>query len=128
MTDKYLLFEKSTQPTENALTPIQQSVPIPIRIADRFWLRLRGLLGYTQATLHFGLWIIPCRGVHTIGMRMPIDIIFLNTENKIVALHSHVTSFRYRFCFKAHSTLEFHCGFIQQNNLQIGNQIKISGQ
>jgi len=128
MTDKYLLFEKSRPPTHSALTLTQQSIPIPIRIADRFWLRLRGLLGYTQATLHFGLWILPCRGVHTIGMRMPIDIIFLNTDNKIIALHSHVPPFRYCFCFKAHSTLEFHCGFIQQKNLQIGDQIKISGQ
>ena len=112
MTDKYVLFEKSA--------------PVLIRVADRFWLRFRGLLGYTPNTLHFGLWIIPCRGVHTIGMRMPIDIIFLDTTNKVVDLHSHTLPFRYRFCFKAHSTLEFHCGFIQQNNIQIGDQLKIS--
>jgi uncharacterized protein len=125
MTDQYIVFEKSALPTGRIDAAAHQSAPILIRVADRFWLRCKGLLGYTQDTLHFGLWIIPCRGVHTIGMRMPIDIIFLNTENQIIALHPCTPPFRHRFCFKAHSTLEFHCGFIQKNNLQIGNQLKV---
>ena len=44
-------------------------------VADSYVRRLVGLLGKTKrwAQLGRGLWIVPSRGVHTIGMMFPID-------------------------------------------------------
>jgi len=51
-------------------------------VADDYFRRLIGLLGKTKrwAKLGRGLWIIPSRGVHTIGMLFPIDVICVHFE------------------------------------------------
>jgi uncharacterized protein len=43
-------------------------------VADSYVRRLIGLLGKTKrwAKVGSGLWIVPSRGVHTIGMMFPI--------------------------------------------------------
>jgi hypothetical protein len=55
-------------------------------LADSYLRRLVGLLGKTRrwAQLGRGLWIVPSRGVHTIGMLFPIDLIFLSKEKEVV--------------------------------------------
>src|SRR5256885_15376374 len=55
-------------------------------VADNYFRRLVGLLGKTKrwSKLGRGLWIIPSRGVHSIGMLFPIDLVFLNKEKKVV--------------------------------------------
>ena len=46
-----------------------------------------------------GLWIVPSRGVHTIGMMFPIDLVFLSKDKEVVhvggirAAVSHLQSF-----------------------------------
>lgn len=53
-----------------------------VMIAARPMARMRGLLG----TRAFGglLVIVPCSGVHTCGMRYPIDLAFADREGRIV--------------------------------------------
>lgn len=52
--------------------------------ADRFRRRLLGLM--FQPRLHWGggLWLEPCRSVHTHFMRFPIDLLFLDQEGRVV--------------------------------------------
>src|SRR5438046_9683676 len=65
-------------------------------VADNYLRRLIGLLGKTKrwAKLGRGLWIIPSRGVHSIGMFFPIDLVFLNKEKKVVHVEEHFRPFR----------------------------------
>jgi hypothetical protein len=53
-------------------------------VADDYFRRLIGLFEKTKrwAKLGRGLWIIPSRGVHTIGMLFPIDVLFLNKNKR----------------------------------------------
>jgi hypothetical protein len=46
-------------------------------VADTHWTRLRGLLGVAVGDFRngYGLWIVPCHGVHTLGMGFPIDVV-----------------------------------------------------
>ena len=61
-------------------------------VADSYFTRLIGLLGKGKrwAQLGRGLWIVPSRGVHTIGMLFPIDLIFLSKEKEVVHVEEHV--------------------------------------
>src|SRR5260370_8593598 len=65
-------------------------------IADSYVRRLVGLLGKTKrwAQLGRGLWIVPSRGVHTIGMLFPIGLIFLSKEKEVVHVGEAVRPFR----------------------------------
>jgi uncharacterized protein len=58
-----------------------------VDVADRFWLRARGLLGRRRLEGGEGLLIRPCRAVHTFGMGYPIDVAFLDEEGTIVATY-----------------------------------------
>lgn len=52
--------------------------------ADTFRLRLLGLMFRAQLPQGQGLLIRPCRAVHTHFMRFPIDVLFLDGENRVV--------------------------------------------
>jgi uncharacterized protein len=68
-----------------------------MRVANTHWNRLRGLMGIKPATFGFGqgLWIIPCHGVHTWGMRFPLDLVYLDTHNVVVHLEENVKPWRF---------------------------------
>jgi uncharacterized membrane protein (UPF0127 family) len=58
-----------------------------IGVADRWWLRLRGLLGRAQLAEGQGLLIDPCRAIHMAGMKYPIDVAFLAADGAVVAMY-----------------------------------------
>ena len=78
-------------------------------VADTYLRRLVGLLGKSKgwARRGHGLWIVPSRGVHTIGMLFPIDVIFLNNKRVVVHVQEFMRPFRVsKVCLKASSVLE----------------------
>jgi uncharacterized membrane protein (UPF0127 family) len=49
-----------------------------IGLADRWWLRFRGLMGREALPAGEGLILRPCRAVHMRGMAFPLDVVFLD--------------------------------------------------
>ena len=97
-------------------------------VADNYVRRLVGLLGKTKrwAKLGRGLWIIPSRGVHSIGMLFPIDLLFLNKEKKVVLLEEHFRPFRIsRVSLRATSVLELPAHTIFRSRTEVGDQLMI---
>src|SRR6266849_5346396 len=98
-------------------------------LADSYLRRLVGLLGKTRrwAQLGRGLWIVPSRGVHTIGMLFPIDLIFLSKEKEVVHVEEHVRPFRIsRVSLKASSVLELPPHTIYRSGTQVGDKFEIA--
>jgi hypothetical protein len=57
-----------------------------VRTAQTFLSRLVGLLGTDAIAEGEGLWVAPCRSVHTVGMRYPIDVAFLDARGVVVGI------------------------------------------
>ena len=57
-----------------------------VRRAKSAWQRTVGLIGRTNLHPEEGLWLEPCSAVHTIGMRVPIDIVLLNASHRVLAI------------------------------------------
>ena len=98
-------------------------------VADSYFTRLIGLLGKGKrwAQLGRGLWIVPSRGVHTIGMLFPIDLIFLSKEKEVVHVEEHVRPFRVsKVSLKATSVLELPAHTIYRSRTQVGDQLEIA--
>ena len=98
-------------------------------LADSYLRRLVGLLGKTKrwAQLGRGLWIVPSRGVHTIGMLFPIDLIFLSEQKEVVYVEEHVRPFRISaVSLKATSVLELPVHTIFRSGTQIGDRLEIA--
>lgn len=55
-----------------------------VRVADTFFSRFRGLMGVPSIPMEAGLVIKPCNSVHCFFMKFPIDVIFLDKENRVV--------------------------------------------
>jgi uncharacterized membrane protein (UPF0127 family) len=98
-------------------------------VADSYVRRLVGLLGKTKrwARLGSGLWIVPSRGVHTIGMVFPIDLIFLSREKEVVHVEEHLRPFRIsRVSLKATSVLELPPHTIYRTGTRVGDRLEIA--
>jgi uncharacterized membrane protein (UPF0127 family) len=98
-----------------------------VRRADSFLMRLVGWLWRKRLTAEESLWLVPCKAVHTIGMHVSIDVIFLDRLHRVVALVPALPSYRIsRFCFGAHSALEVPTGTIRRSRTQVGDQLELS--
>ena len=106
----------------------QTSLADDLRIAATHWTRLRGLLGTSAAQFvqGQGLWIVPCRGVHTLGMGFPIDVIYLSAENTVVHLEGNVLPWRFTpVRWDAKTVLEVPAATIEGTGTAVGDSIQI---
>jgi uncharacterized membrane protein (UPF0127 family) len=104
-------------------------VATDVTVADDYFRRLVGLLGKTKrwAKLGRGLWIIPSRGVHSIGMLFPIDLVFLSKDRTVVHVEEHFRPFRVsRVSLKATSVLELPTHAIYRSQTKVGDTLEIS--
>jgi len=87
-----------------------------IMVADTLLARMRGLLGRERLETGEGLLIRPCKGIHTFFMKFAIDVVFLDRENRIVALFRALPPNRMTPVFrKACAVLELPAGSIDTN-------------
>jgi uncharacterized membrane protein (UPF0127 family) len=95
--------------------------------ADTFWKSLLGLLPRKELAPGEGLWIVPCQSVHTIGMRFPIDVLFLDREGVVLHLRERMKSFRVsRHVSRARGVLEIPAGMVQATGTRIGDVVTLS--
>jgi uncharacterized membrane protein (UPF0127 family) len=70
---------------------------------------------------------MPSKGIHTIGMKFPIDVVFLNRRNSVVGLVQGMAPFRLRSVhFTRYSVLELPTGTIKKSRTEVGDQFEIS--
>jgi uncharacterized protein len=93
-------------------------------LADTAFSRLCGLLG--RATLasdaREGLLLKPCGSVHTFGMRYPIDVVYLDTEGRVLKMRENILPARVSACRGARQALELFAGGIEILRPQLGDQ------
>jgi uncharacterized membrane protein (UPF0127 family) len=67
-----------------------------LRVADTHFKRLVGLMGTASAAFAggCGLWIKPCHGVHTMFMRFPIDVLYLDRDQRVIRIEENVRPWR----------------------------------
>lgn len=97
-----------------------------IRIADGVWSRLVGLLGSASLEPGAGLLLHPSQGVHTLGMRFAIDVVFLSHDFKVVALRERLKPFRMTsLVSRSSSVLELPVGTIRGCRIEVNDQLVI---
>ena len=100
-----------------------------LAVADAHWSRLRGLLGLGPGDFRngFGLWIVPCHGVHTLGMRFPLDVIYLDRSLTVVYVQRGLQPWRFApVRLEAASVLELPCPTAAETGTDVGDRIEIT--
>jgi uncharacterized membrane protein (UPF0127 family) len=117
-------------PQAQAFNQTRQShLATELALAHTHWSRLRGLLGTSEDDFRngWGLWIRPCRGVHTLAMRFPIDVIYLDREFTVVHLEPNLQPWRFSpVRLQAASVLELPRNTVAQTGTATGDRIQIT--
>jgi uncharacterized membrane protein (UPF0127 family) len=97
-----------------------------VALADSLLKRMKGLLGRKEMLNGEGLWIKPCISVHTFFMKFPIDVLFLDKRNRVIAAIRNIQPHRLTWIYpNAVSVLELPAGMLQITDTRIGDEIKI---
>ena len=97
-----------------------------IEVADDSRRRRTGLLKHTSLAPGEGLWIAPCESVHMIGMKFPIDVVFLSRKRVVLKIREHMPpGFRFSLCLTAHSVLELPAGTVAATGTAKGDQLEL---
>jgi uncharacterized membrane protein (UPF0127 family) len=100
-----------------------------LAVADTHWTRLRGLLGLGSSDFRngSGLWIVPCHGVHTLGMGFPIDVVYLDRALTVIHIQRDLRPWRFApVRAQAASVLELPCRTAAETNTAVGDKIEIT--
>jgi uncharacterized membrane protein (UPF0127 family) len=102
---------------------------LSVTAADTHLARLKGLLGRLRLKSDEGIWVIPSQGVHTIGVLVPIDLIYLDSDYKVLHTIESFGSFRIG-PIRRHSAsvLELPTRTIYSSQTQVGDQLLICSQ
>jgi uncharacterized membrane protein (UPF0127 family) len=97
-----------------------------ITAADTTASRLRGLIGRRSLKSDEGIWVVPSRGVHTIGVRVALDLIYLDQDHRVSHLLEHFPTFRIApFRRQSASVLQLATHSIYSSQTQVGDQLLI---
>jgi uncharacterized membrane protein (UPF0127 family) len=100
-----------------------------LTLANTHWTRLRGLLGTSADDFRngCGLWIIPCHGVHTLAMRFPIDVAYLNRDRIVIHIERELRPWRFApVRVRAVSVLELPSQVLSETGTEMGDKIEIT--
>ncbi len=95
-----------------------------IGVADRWWARLRGLIGRGSLPEGGGLLITPCQAVHTLGLRTRLDVLFVDSSGTVVATYEGLgPASRTKWHRTARSALEVPDGTICRSGTMAGDRL-----
>jgi len=97
-----------------------------VDVADSFGARLRGLLG--RDGLDGALLLRPARGVHTIGMRFPIDVAFCDRDLRVLAVATLPPYRVSRPVRGACVVIEAERGAFERWGLAVGDELAVHGE
>lgn len=93
-----------------------------VHVARTFRERLVGWAGRRAIAADEVLLFPRCRSVHTFGMRVPIDIIMIDAEQRVIAVHTQVRPFRIvRGSSRVDVCLELCAGGVAARGIEVGD-------
>lgn len=82
--ERYCVFNKTRE----------SFLGLSVVAADTHLARLKGLLGRSRLSSDDGIWVAPSQGIHTIGLRFAIDLIYLDADFRVIHLIESLGTFR----------------------------------
>jgi uncharacterized membrane protein (UPF0127 family) len=98
-----------------------------IRVAHSLLDRAAGLLATPALLDDEGLWISPCKSIHTFFMRYPIDVLFLDAEGLVISQNTYRPWRISAWHAKSKGVLELAAGTLNRTGTQKGDRIEMKG-
>jgi uncharacterized membrane protein (UPF0127 family) len=95
-----------------------------VQLAECWWRRAVGLLGQTELPEGSGILLVPCASVHTLGMRFPVDVAFLDGRGRIVETRADMPPGHFAVGGQdVHATLELPVGTLAATDTRHGDTL-----
>jgi len=94
-----------------------------VLVANSFLRRLIGLLNKSSLEPSEGMFFYKAPAIHTIGMRFPIDILFLDASRCVVKVLQQVKPNRILPYIKSQYTIELSAGQSEEKNIRLGERL-----
>jgi uncharacterized membrane protein (UPF0127 family) len=92
-------------------------------VADRAHQRMRGLLGRRRLNPGQGIVLRPAFAIHTHFMHFPIDVVFLDSDQVVIAIERNVRPWRTASCRGAREVVELAAGECDRRGLEVGDRV-----
>ena len=97
-----------------------------VAVADRLWSRFAGLMGRRSFGREGGLLFPSCNAVHTMFMRFPIDVVFMDGGGKVIQARSRLRPWRLAGPVSgAVSALELPQGEVDRLGIRVGSALRL---
>ncbi|CAN5865437.1 hypothetical protein BH10CHL1_BH10CHL1_38550 [soil metagenome] len=97
------------------------------QVADSYFKRLKGLIGVRQLDAGDGLLIKPCKDIHTHFMSIPIDVLYVDANNRVVGIDPELKTWRFgRRRGKARFVIELPTGTVARTGSTIGDELVVT--
>lgn len=95
------------------------------KIAGTFSQRLLGLMFRKGMKREEALVFYRAASIHTFFMRFPIDLVYLDKQNKVVKIYDALKPWKLAFCVKAFAVIELPAHKASQKSLKIGDVLEL---
>ncbi len=103
----------------------ENSLFTQVRVPQGFYHNAKGLLGEAQLKENTGMLFKRCSSIHMFGMKIPLDIIFLASDGRIIKCVSGLQPWKVSGCLGSSMTLELPKGSIEKTGLKQNMKLEI---
>lgn len=107
------------------MTPSGHLLAAHATLAGDSTTRRRGLLGRDGLAAGEALVIAPTQGIHTFGMRFPIDVVFADRHGRVVRIAEAVPPSRVRLAWRGFAAIELPAGACRTAALRCGDRLEV---
>ena len=104
----------------------RQFVASSVELAATRKTRRRGLLGRDHLDATSAMMLAPCGGVHTIGMRFAIDVVFVDRQGFAVKVVRNLRPWRMALASRARAVFEMPAGSLRWGQVLIGDRLYLT--
>ena len=98
---------------------------VRVLVAESAWTRMVGLLGRAALPPDEGLMLSPAWSIHTWCMRFPIDVIFLDTDHRVLRVVAEMRPWRLVSVRRAHAVVELAAGRARALGIKPGQRLAL---
>lgn len=96
---------------------------LKVVVFDTFFKRFRGLMGKSDLPPETWFLLKPCNSIHTMGMKVAIDVLFIDQDGLVLSLKSSVKPLKMLSHKQAYATLEAAEGTLHQQKIKVGDRV-----
>lgn len=103
-------------------------IAVNVEVATNVWDRFRGLMLRSHFPEGSGLVIDRCSSIHMFFMRFPIDVLYLDRDDRVVRIQEHVKPWRIGplWTKNARCVVELPAGTVARTNTNVGDRIQVN--